>query len=116
MFFHNTPPKNRHTTNIIININEIKVNKSTARFIIGEASIKEIATLRDAFFLINILETKTTAQSHAGKKNPRNISINDPKTMFLEISFAIASLETYLSIIEGIKEPRSKKGRDNNYW
>ena len=36
--------------------------------------------------------------------------------MFLEISFAITSLETYLSIIEAIKEPRSKKGRDNNYW
>lgn len=66
MFFHNTPFQNRHTTNIVININEIKVNKSTARFIIGEASIKEIATLRDAFFLINILET--TAQSHAIKR------------------------------------------------
>lgn len=89
MFFHNIHPKNRHTTNIVININEIKVNKSTARFIIGEASIKEIVTLRDAFFLINILETVTTAQSHAGKKKPRNIPINDSKTMFLEISFAI---------------------------
>lgn len=66
MFFHNTPFQNRHTTNIVININEIKVNKNTARFISGEASIKEIATLRDAFFLINILET--TAQSHAIKR------------------------------------------------
>lgn len=66
MFFLNTPFQNRHTINIVININEIKVNKSTARFIIGEASIKEIATLRDAFFLINILET--TAQSHAIKR------------------------------------------------
>ena len=89
MFFLNTPPKNRHTTNIVININEIKVNKSTARFIIREASINEIATLRDAFFLINILETETTAQSHTGKKNPKNIPINDPKTMFLEISFFV---------------------------
>ena len=89
MFFLNTPPKNRHTTNIVININEIKVNKSTARFIIGEASINEIATLRDAFFLINILETETTAQSQTGKKNPKNIPINDPKTMFLEISFFV---------------------------
>lgn len=116
MFFLNTPFQNRHTTNIVININEIKVNKSTTRFIIGGSSVNEIATLRDAFFLINILETETTAQSHTGKKNPKNIPINDPKTMFLEISFAIASLETYLSIIEDIKEPRSKKGRDNNYW
>lgn len=89
MFFLNTPFQNRHTINIVININEIKVNKSTARFIIGEASVNEIATLRDAFFLINILETKTTAQSNAGKKNPKNIAINDPKTMFLEISFFV---------------------------
>ena len=89
MFFHNTPFQNRHTTNIVININEIKVNKSTARFIIGEASIKEIATLRDAFFLINILETETTAQSHAGNKNPKNIPINNSKTIFLEISFFV---------------------------
>ena len=49
MFFHNTPFQNRHTTNIVININEIKVNKNTARFIIREASINEIATLRDLF-------------------------------------------------------------------
>ena len=89
MFFLNTPFQNRHTTNIVININEIKVNKSTARFIIGEASINEIATLRDAFFLINILETETTAQSNAGKKRSKNIPINDPKTMFLEISFFV---------------------------
>ena len=51
MFFHNTPFQNRHTTNIVININEIKVNKSTARFIIGEASINEIATFsKDTFY------------------------------------------------------------------
>ena len=85
MFFLNTPVQNRHTTNIVININEIKVNISTTRFIIGGSSVNEIATLRDAFFLINILETETTAQSNAGKKNPKNIPINDPKTMFLEI-------------------------------
>lgn len=65
--------------------------------------------------MINILETEPTTQSHSGKKNPRNISINNPKTMFLEISFAITSLGTYLSIIEDIKEPRSKKESDNNY-
>ena len=28
MFFHNTPFQNRHTINIVININEIKVNKT----------------------------------------------------------------------------------------
>ena len=51
MFFLNTPFQNRHTTNIVININEIKVNKSTARFIIGEASINEIATFpTDTFY------------------------------------------------------------------
>lgn len=87
MFFHNTPFQNRHTTNIVININEIKVNKSTARFIIRGVNINEFFTLRDAFFLINILET--TAQSHAGNKKSKNIPINDPKTMFLEISFFV---------------------------
>ena len=51
MFFLNIPFQNRHITNIVININEIKVNKSTTRFIIGGSSVNEIATLRDAFFL-----------------------------------------------------------------
>jgi len=37
--------------------------------------------------------------------------MKEPKTTFLGINFAIASLLTYLSITEDIKEPRSRNGK-----
>jgi len=77
----------------------------------GDASIKLIATFIGTFFFNNLLDTGITAQSHAGRKNPKKTPTIDPKNLFLGINLAILSLDTNVSIIADIKEPNKRNGK-----
>lgn len=79
----------------------------------GDASINDIATLSGTLFFINLFDIGITAQSHAGTKKPKRIPITEPNTIFLGINDAILSFETYLSIIDEIKDPSNRNGYDS---
>ena len=63
----------------------------------GEANIKDIATLIGTFFFNNLFDTGITAQSQAGKKNPKKIPVIVARILFLGINPAIFSFGIYTS-------------------
>ena len=63
------------------------------------------------FFLSNHFDTGITAQSHAGKNNPKKTPIIEPINLFFGINFDNCSSDIYVSIIEDINEPNNRKGR-----
>lgn len=83
----------------------------TTGFIIGDDNMNDMATFIGTFFFNSLLDTGITAQSQAGRKNPRNIPTIDPNILFLGINLTNVSSETNVSMMADISEPSNKNGR-----